>query len=45
MKFGETFWLLYDNYVTSQLICLSVTSFYNMRQQCGRNIKDVIFYN
>ena len=27
MKFGETFWLFYDNYVANQLISLSVTSF------------------
>ena len=27
MKFDETFWLFYDNYVANQLICLSVTSF------------------
>ena len=27
MKFGETFWLFFDNYVvTNQLICLSVKS-------------------
>ena len=31
---GEKSWF-YDNYVTNQLICLPVTSFYAMKQQCG----------